>query len=219
MTKQESFKRRVRTRMEKTGERYVAARRVLIEQASSVSGRVWVAPPELSNEAVLASTGRGWDEWCDLIDAWPGRSDGHAAVARYLQHEFEVDGWWAQAVTVGWERITGVRLPHQMPDGTFTANKSRTMRVDADLLRKMLLHDEDRADLLPGLASNLRSRPGSKVIRLEVGPGVAQIGIDALPDDRAKVTIQHTQLPEYGDVENWKSYWDEWLDAVDEGDT
>lgn len=203
--------------MEKTGEKYGAARRVLIEQASSAAGRTWVASPEMSDDAVHAATGRGWDEWCDLIDAWPGHADGHAAVARHLQDEYEVDGWWAQTVTVGWERITGVRLPHQMPDGTFTANKSRTVTVDADLLRKTLLHDEDRADLFPGLDPELRSRPTSKAIRLEVGPGVAQIGIDELPDGRAKLTIQHARLPEFGDVERWKSFWDEWLDAVDDG--
>lgn len=203
--------------MEKTGEKYGAARRVLIEQASSGAGRTWVASPEMSDDAVQAATGRGWDEWCDLIDAWPGHADGHAAIARHLQDEYEVDGWWAQTVTVGWERITGVRLPHQMPDGTFTANKSRTVTVDADLLRKTLLHDEDRADLFPGLDPELRSRPTSKAIRLEVGPGVAQIGIDELPDGRAKLTIQHARLPEFGDVERWKSFWDEWLDAVDDG--
>jgi hypothetical protein len=36
MTRQESFKRRIRARMEKTGEKYGAARRSLIEQAHPV---------------------------------------------------------------------------------------------------------------------------------------------------------------------------------------
>ena len=110
MTKQESFKRRVRARLAQTGEKYGAARRTLIEQASSRSGRPWAAEPEMSNEAVVAATGRGWDEWCDLIDGWPGHTEGHSAIARHLQDELGVDGWWAQTVTVGWERITGVRF-------------------------------------------------------------------------------------------------------------
>ncbi|MEA2009748.1 MAG: hypothetical protein U9N78_03505 [Actinomycetota bacterium] len=217
MTKQESFKRRVRERMEKTGEKYGAARRILIQESSSDADRAWIATPEMGNEAVLAGTGRGWNEWCDLVDAWPGHTDGHTAIARHLQEEFGVGSWWAQTVTVGWERITGVRLPYQMSDGTFTAGKSRTVRVDAYLLRETLLHDEDRADLFPGLTTELRSRPGSKAIRLKVGPGVAQIGIETLSDGRAKVTIQHTRIPEFGDVEHWKSFWDAWLDAVDAG--
>jgi hypothetical protein len=37
MTKQESFKRRVRVRMEKTGERYAAARRAILATATSTT--------------------------------------------------------------------------------------------------------------------------------------------------------------------------------------
>lgn len=171
----------------------------------------------MSDDAVLAATGRGWDEWCALIDGWSGHTEGHAAIARYLQNELGVDGWWAQTVTVGWERITGVRLPYQMADGTFTASKSQTVRVDADLLRKMLLHHHDRADLFPGLEPELRSRPDAKTIRVGMGHGVALIAIAPLEDGRAKVTIQHERLAEFGDVEHWKAYWSEWLEAIDEG--
>jgi hypothetical protein len=70
MTTQESFKRRIRTRMAKAGERHGAARRVLIEQAPTQGGRTWAAEPEMRYETVRSATGRGWDEWCDVIDAW-----------------------------------------------------------------------------------------------------------------------------------------------------
>ena len=214
MTKQESFKRRVRARMEKTGEKYGAARRSLIEQSSA---RVWIAQPEMSDEAVAAATGRGWDEWVGVIEAWAGHGDGHAAIARYLQDEHDVDGWWAQSLTVGYERITGLRLPHQQPDGTFTANKSKTVHVDADLLRKTLLHDEDRADLFPTISTDVRSRPDSKAIRIGMGDGVALIAIEPATDGRAKVTVQHSHLPAFDEVARWKSYWEEWLRAIDGG--
>ena len=57
----------------------------------------------------------------------------------------------------GHTRITGLRLPHQQPDGTFTAGKSRTVTVDIPLIREMLLDDEARAHLFPGLETELRS--------------------------------------------------------------
>ena len=110
MTQQESFKRRIRARMEKTGERYLAARRILIDQASKNRRRTWKAEPETSDDSVSSATGRGWDDWCDLIDEWPGHADGHTAIAAYLIAEHGVDPWWAQSVTVGYERITGLRL-------------------------------------------------------------------------------------------------------------
>ena len=215
MTRQETFKRRIRERMEKTGERYGAARRVLIERSSADGQRTWLAEPELSDESVREATGRGWDEWCDIVDAWPGHSDGHTAIAAYLREEHGVQGWWAQSVTGGYERITGLRLPYQQPDGTFSAGKSRTVTADTDFLRGMLLDDDDRSDLFPGLDTELRSRPTSKVLRIGIGPGTAQIALDPASEGRVKVTIAHERLPSPAEVDQWKNYWSEWLEAID----
>lgn len=216
MTRQESFKRRIRERMAKTGERYGAARRVLIEQAAHQGGRPWVAEPELSDESIREATGRGWDDWCDVIDAWPGHDDGHTAIASYLVDEHGINGWWAQSVTVGYERITGRRLRHQRPDGTFSAGKTRTIRTDAKLLREMLLDEDGRADLFPHIDTELRSRPTSKNVRLAVGPGIALIDLRPREDGRVTVAVAHEQLPDAGAVEAWKAFWETWLEALDE---
>ena len=216
MTRQESFKRRVRARMAKTGERYGAARRILIEQASSQPTRSWAAEPGMGDEALRAATGRGWNEWCDILDAWPGRTQGHGAIATHLRDAYGVDGWWAQTVTVGYERITGLRLPYQRPDGTFSAGKSRTVTTDAHALRALLLDDADRSDLFPGLETQLRSRATSRNVRIAIGPGTAEIAIEPHDGGRAKVAIQHARLPSPAEVERWKDYWDEWLSAIDE---
>jgi len=105
----------------------------------------WVSPPEFSDEAVIEATGRGWDEWRDLIEAWPGHTEGHAAIALHLESTYdEVDLWWSQTITVGFERITGLRLPHQRADGTFTASKAATVDGDAVALRRRLLDEQGR---------------------------------------------------------------------------
>ncbi|NND02993.1 MAG: hypothetical protein HKN91_09415 [Acidimicrobiia bacterium] len=215
MTKNESFKRRVRARMEKTGERYTAARRQMLDKAAQHSGRQWISQPEMSDEVVFDATGRRWDEWCKVIEESSFVGQGHSAIAGHLEEEYGIGGWWAQAVTVGYERIVGIRLPYQMPDGTFTANKSRTVEVDGDVLRKNLLESEHRSDMFPGQETTLRSKPESKVVRLGIGLGVALISIDPKPDGRSKVTVAHEGLPTYEDVAEWKFFWTEWLNALD----
>jgi hypothetical protein len=223
MPKQESFKRRVRARMEKTGERYTAARQALIDKSRRSNGRRWISDPETSDAAVAEATGRGWNEWCDLIDAWVGErpAPDHTTIAAYLADELGIDPWWSQTITGGYERITGLRLPYQRPDGTFTAGRSATIAVDGIELRRMLLDDLDRADLLPGLRSELRSQPDAKRIRIGLDHGVVQFSIEkakpspSRPEQvRYRVAIAHEKLASFDDVEPWKEFWQAWLDAV-----
>lgn len=220
MTTQESFKKRVRARMERTGERYTTARQALLARSAEAQAertRTWASEPEMAEAKLLDATGRGWEAWCDLIDAWPGHVDGHTAVAAHLRTEQGVDGWWAQTVTVGWERITGRRLPHQMADGTFTASRTRTVVADATRLRELLIDDDHRRDLFPDRSTELRSRPTSKVIRLGLEPGRALITLEPRSDGRTRVTVSHERLPTVDDVERWRFWWAEWLEAIDEG--
>jgi len=183
--------------------------------AKKKPARIWQAEPEMSNEAVARATGRGWDAWCDLIDAWAGRDRDHAEIAAYLLEHHDVDGWWSQSVTVGYERITGRRLPGQHSDGTFTANKSKTVTVDASNLRAQLLNDDARATLFPTRNTVLLSSPDAKRIRLQVGPGAASIQLRQA-ERRVKVTVQHRGLPSPNAVDEWKAFWSAWLASLDE---
>lgn len=219
MTTNERFKKQVRARMAKTGEKYGAARRALLRATPTTMptggpGRAWAAQPEVPDASVRDTTGRGWDEWCDLIEADPVAADGHAAVARYLAAEHGLDGWWSQAVTIGWERITGRRVPGQQTDGTFAANKSRTMDGDADALRAMLVDDEARGDLFPGEATELRSKPATKVLRVAMTDGAALFTVEAKDGDRMRVAIQHTGLASLDARDAWADYWTAWLDTL-----
>ncbi len=230
MTKHESFKRRVRERMEKTGERYGAARRVLlgglspdtdIGVTSGVTGRrVRVSEPEVDDASILRATGRDWDEWCDLIDAWPGRDGGHTAIAAHVADTYGIDGWWGQGVTVGYERITGRRVVNQMADGTFSAGKSRTVTVDLDALRAAIVDENDHAELFPGLETRLRSKPTSKALRVGIaidGSDVGSVLFSFAPkgDGRVTISLSHDGLPDSAAVERWKTYWSDWLVAID----
>lgn len=222
MTSQESFKKRIRARMERTGERYNAARRNLIDQAQQAgTARIWISEPEVPDASVLAATGRDWNAWCDLIDEAHIDPRDHPALVAFARDHMGPEagdkiGWWSQGVAVGYERITGVRARNQMADGTYTATRSRTLTVDVDRLRALLLDDDARTDLFPDHETSLRSRPSSKALRVAIGDGVALFSMDALPDGRIRLTVTHEKLPTPEDVTLWKHYWGEWLEAVAE---
>jgi hypothetical protein len=83
MTTDKARKRAVRTRMQKTGERYAAARRhVVAAMADGAAGAAdasdatealpalppRVAEPGMSDASIYAATGRGWDDWFRILD-------------------------------------------------------------------------------------------------------------------------------------------------------
>lgn len=220
MTTHESFKKRVRARMATTGERYGAARRTLLAQAAPPPGgaRAWVSEPDVSDDAIRENTGRGWDEWVALVDAGPGRDAGHTAIAAWVAGEHGVSGWWAQSVTVGYERITGLRVPGQRPDGTFSVSRSRLLDVDRDALRALLDDDAGRADLAPGLTLVPRSRPGVKSPRFGVSDGDGAHGVAMFSLDpagsRLRLTVTHERLGSAAEGELWKEFWADWLAAL-----
>jgi len=80
MTRQSSFKSIVRSRMEKTGESYTAARASLLFAQEPEA----VAQPVLatSDEAIRSRTGRGWEEWFNLLDEWGAPERSHTEIAR-----------------------------------------------------------------------------------------------------------------------------------------
>nr|MDQ3958519.1 DUF4287 domain-containing protein [Actinomycetota bacterium] len=146
MTRQKSFKERIRARMEKTGESYATARRQLVEK-SEAEARKRQTPRTISRvrkneESVRDNTGRTWDEWFALLDRWGARDRKHGEIARWLVEEQGVDGWWAQSITVAYEQERGIRAPGQRLDGTYSVTASKTVNVPVGKLFDAF-HDED----------------------------------------------------------------------------
>ncbi|TDE89656.1 DUF4287 domain-containing protein [Occultella glacieicola] len=178
----------------------------------------WVAQPGHDDDLVRSNTGHGWDEWVRLLDAGPGRAAGHTEQARWVREEHGVDGWWAQSVVVGYERIVGIRLPGQMPDGTFTVSRSRILDMDADTWRARLLDDATRAALFEPLGTTLRSKPEARSLRFDLADGDTSLGVVAVALDplaeRVRLTITHEKLADPGAAERWKDHWSAWIGGL-----
>jgi hypothetical protein len=175
--------------------------------------------PGMSEERLVTNTGKGWDEWVAIIDGWNGNKAGpatHTAIAAYVRETYGIEGWWAQCVTVGYERLTGRRSTHQRSDGTFVASKSRTVAVSVVRLREALLDETARSLLFPGQVTELRSKRTSKSIRIGFGEGVALMELRPTDRDPAKVVISvaHEKLATPDEVEVWRRYWGQWLDEL-----
>jgi hypothetical protein len=218
MTTQKLFKRRVRERMAKTGERYTTARR----QVAAKRHRLQEARPNLAAAAELASderltevTGQGWQAWISVLDRWGARDRKHGDTVDYLMAERAVPGWWAQTITNGYERARGLRVKHQQPDG-FTIYASRTIGVAiGDLFEAFTDGPTRRRWLMDGSMSLRSSQPG-KVARFAWGDGPTRVMVTFEAKGPAKSTayVSHERLPDADAAETAKASWKERLSTL-----
>lgn len=84
----------------------------------------------VSDEALAAATGKTWAEWFAILDAEGAAAWKHSAIARWLDANFPLGGWWAQSVTVGYEQARGIRNPGQRQDGSYEVSASKTLPLE-----------------------------------------------------------------------------------------
>jgi len=63
----------------------------------------------ISDEVVLARTGRPSEEWYRILDVWGASEKGHTLTAKHLAQEYGLSGWWAQCVVIRYEWERGLR--------------------------------------------------------------------------------------------------------------
>ncbi len=221
MTKQRDFERIVRTRMAKTGESYTAARAHLVAEMSPTDTResrtVRDAPidPGMSDDAVHNKTGKTWAEWVVALDAHGARALSHAEIAKLVRaHWPEVGDWWTQAVTVGFERLAGLRAAGQLCTGAFAASKSKTFAVPMATLFAAF-SDEEARDGWLGEATTVRTSHPGRSMRMVCGDGTT---VDAWFTDKgpakSSVSVQHGKLPDASRRDTEKLVWAERFAAL-----
>jgi hypothetical protein len=215
MTRQHSFKRLVRARMAKTGESYTAARRQLLSGAALPEASK--APLATSDEKIRERTGRGWEEWFELLDDAGGQEMSHRDLARWAAAEQDIVplAWNAQAVAGSYERARGMREVGELADG-FAVTASRTVAVPAEKLYEAVTDPELRSVWLED--DHLRERKSTPAKSahydwLADGSRV-HIHIDPKDDGRSVISLQHARLADAGARDRAKADWRERLAAL-----
>jgi hypothetical protein len=225
MPTNKDFKRLVRRRMRKTGEAYTTARAHLLKQKPRPTDST-SSSPQLTDYAKLAGrsdailkerTGCTWERWVKALDRSKAYTWPHRDIAKHVQERYKVPGWWAQTVTVGYERIKGLRVVGQRRDGTFEANKSRTFAVPLARLYQAFEDRRLRARWLPNVDLMVRTATRDKSMRITWPDRTSlEVGFMAKGSGKSQVALQHTKLPEKAAATRMKQYWAERLDDLAE---
>jgi hypothetical protein len=215
MPTQRSFKRLVRARMEKTGESYTAARARLLaaEEPKATEGPAL----SMSDDAIRAKTGRGWEEWFDLLDDWGAADRPRAEAVRWLADAHAIEGWNSQAVTVTYERARGLRAVGEHADG-FTVTASKTVAVPVDRLYEAFVDEAQRARWLPAAQLSVRTTSRPKSARFDWGDDGTRVVVAFIAKGDAKSTaaLAHERLPDARAAERMKAFWRDGVAALKE---
>jgi hypothetical protein len=233
MPKQKDLKRLVRTRMRKTGEAYTTARLQVVRRARGAAGVAaeepsaaaratpspspdYAALAGMGDAAVRAKTGRDWAEWTRTLDAAGAAQMPHRQIAE-LVHGLGTPDWWSQTVTVGYERIRGLRDRGQRRGGAYEASKSRTLPVPLDRLYEAWATPRRRARWLGGVELRVRTANPGKTMRITWEDGTSvECYFTAKGAEKSQVAVQHRGLASGADAAQRKQFWAERLAALAE---
>lgn len=234
MPTNKDFKRVVRGRMKKTGEAYTAARAQILRTKTPAASRPVSSTPVssrpgpdpratyaklagMSDAAVNEKTGRTWEGWVRELDRLGARAWPHREIAKHLHESCGVPGWWSQMVTVGYERIHGLRATGQRLDGAYEVSKSRTFPVPVARLYRAWKEPRTRAKWLPGIALTIRTATPDKSMRITWPDGTSVAAwFVAKGAAKSQVAVAHSKLAGKADAEARKAYWGERLRVLAE---
>ena len=216
MTRQKSFKRLVRARMDKTGESYTAARAALLaaEEAQGPRGR----RSRCRTRRSAAGPGVGGRNGSTCSTRGARASARTRRSRRWVADELGIDGWGAQAVTVSYERARSLRAvgrargrlrDHRLEDRG-GPGRSSVRRVRGRVA------SAGAGCPTASCASARRRRP--KSARFDWGDGETRVivGFEDKGPSKSIVGLEHERLPDGAEAERMKAFWRERVAALKE---
>jgi uncharacterized protein YndB with AHSA1/START domain len=218
MPRDKDRKRIIRARMKKTGESYTAARAHVISSAQpkpQSRGVDYAALAGMSDAVIAAKTGYTWREWERVLDADNAAAMAHRDIAKLVHEKHGIGSWWTQSVTVGYERIKGLRERGQQRSGEYEASKSKTLNVPVDVVFEAWADQKTRRRWLRGVEPRVRTATASRSMRLSWTDGtIVAVWFQAKGRAKSVVGVQHTKLPDRAAVDRVKREWAAHLDAL-----
>jgi hypothetical protein len=199
--------------MQKTGESYTAARFQLLKKNETPRDLATIAG--MSDASVRRQTGRTWAEWVRVLDAVDAAAKPHREIAAYVS-SLGTPSWWTQMVTVGYERIRGLRERGQQRSGGYQITRSRTFGVSITRLFSAFTSGRLCHRWLPK-GVTLRSMTANKRVRLGWSDGTqAVVGFTSKGAAKAVAAVQHEKLPDKTKADAMKKAWGEYFDKLND---
>lgn len=170
---------------------------------------------EVSEAAIEKATGQTWQAWFERLEEHGARDLAHKEIATWLVNEQKVAGWWAQSLTVRYEREIGRRQTGQDNKGNFSASASKTLSGSIDDAMQWWLKKVEATDAFHGIdivTSSTTSTEKWRHYRAGLADGSrVVVGIYAKTPTKAGLGLQHEKITSGAMAELWRVYWKQFL--------
>ena len=202
MTQARKLKKQIRSRARKTGESYTAARRQVLMQRSRISAPRPAPAPAADVPASLQNVGE----------------------------DHGVDGWYAQEITVAYERARGLRATNQRMSGEYEVSVSKILPAPVGEVVAALRTPKRRAAWAKAMDPELRQAleaalagpkglrlrdKGDARMRFRTPRGVTiLLSLDPRAKGRSALVATNMKLKAKADVERCRAAWRPALEAL-----
>jgi hypothetical protein len=132
----------------------------------------------------------------------------HRDIAKLIAEKYKTPSWWTQMVTVGYERIKGLRMRGQLRSGSFQISKSKTLSAPVAQVRRAWVDTATRKTWLDANGFALKSGPRSKSLRFAwKDHGTIIVMITPKGDERCVLSVEHQGLPDKTTADRMKTFW------------
>jgi hypothetical protein len=171
--------------------------------------------PSMSDDAVKAKTGMDWYGWFKLLDKAEAAKLPHKDIANLLYAEHKVPGWWAQMVTVEYERARGLREKHEQTGG-FSVSASKTINAPLGKLFAAASDSKVRKKWFPETNFKPSSETKNKYFRGAWKNGARlEIGFYAKGSGKSQIAVQVNKLAKKSDVDRERVVWKKALEKLE----
>lgn len=98
----------------------------------------------VTDTAVEAATGEGWDGWLASLDYRDATGVNHKKIVAILDNAGVENQWWQQQIAVGYEQARGMREVGETAGAGFEIGVQRTLPIAQDRLWELLLSADGR---------------------------------------------------------------------------
>lgn len=166
-----------------------------------------VYQPAMSDLAVIAKTGKNWNQWFRLLDRAGALRMDHKGIVKYLGTRHDIGPWWRQMVTVEYERARGLRVRNQNTFG-YSVSISRTLAASVGQLYAATSELRTRRKWFPKGRLKITSRTESNYLRgAWNGQARLEINFYDKPAGKAQIVVQLNRLSGQEDLERERGAW------------